>query len=166
MIITFVALVNRDYVRESFSTIGPSKLCKIKVSCAIVFVSVLGHLPFVRWLNWRVRITFIVIISIASVIAQMLKWMFVQPEVGRGILFPWARQDKTGQDRGHRQHRFHTKRDTGDTGAHGTQGPQVPQETPGHRGNRGYGPLNINGRCLYYCLITVSCFPGIDCAES
>ena len=63
-----------------------------------------------------------------------------------GDSFSLSKTDKTGQDRGHREHRFHTKRDIGDTGAQGTQGPQVPPETPGHRG---YGPLNINGRCPY-----------------
>ena len=54
-----------------------------------------------------------------------------------GIPFPWARHDKTGQDRDHRgyrgcrghrgyrgqrEHRFHTKRDTGDTQSTGSTG--------------------------------------------
>ena len=62
--------------------------------------------------------------------------MFVQPEVGRGILFSWARQDKTGQDRGHRQHRFHTKRDTGDTGDTGATGSTGDTGAQGKQGIR------------------------------
>lgn len=137
VILTFVSLANRNFVRESFSTMGSFKTLQYKSFLCYCICFSLGLLIVCEMMKLTREDYFFC----NSVIAKMFN------NQKSGILFPWARHDKTGQDRGHRGyrghrgcrghreyrghrgHRFHTKRDTGDTRVQGTQWPQVPQGT-------------------------------------